>query len=177
MGTIGTPPPVMFFAGILSRGEEDLRKALHALTTDIDSIEMQAPVEPFTYTDYYKKEMGVDLLRTFVLFGSLKNRESLADIKIATNEIEQALAIDCNRVVNLDPGYIALEHVILATTKGFAHRIYLRDGIYADLTLVFNNGTYRALQWTYPDYSEKRSILLFNDWRGHYKKVMKCRKV
>ncbi len=176
MGIVGTPLPVVFFAGILSRGEDNLRRALDALATDIDSVEIQASVEHFTYTDYYEKEMGSDLLRTFVLFRSLKNRESLADIKIITNAIEQTLAIDSKRVVNLDPGYIALEHVILATTKGYAHRIYLRDGIYADLTLVFNNGTYRALQWTYPDYSEARTILLFNDWRGHYKKVMKCRK-
>ncbi|HEX2964892.1 MAG TPA: DUF4416 family protein [Syntrophorhabdaceae bacterium] len=167
----------MFFAGILSHGEENLHRALDALTTAIDTIEIQAPLERFTYTDYYEKEMGSDLLRTFVLFKSLKDREFLADIKLVTNEIEQTLAIDSGRVINLDPGYIALEHVILATTKGYSHRIYLRNGIYADLTLVFKNGTYRALEWTYPDYADARTIILFNDWRGYYKKVMKCQKV
>jgi len=79
-------------------------------------------------------------------------------------------------MVNIDPGYIALEHVILATTKGYAHRIYLKNGIYADLTLIYRDGTYRPLDWTYPDYAEKDTISLFNRWRDYYKKVMKCLK-
>ena len=177
MGTAGDPLKVMIFASILSQGDASLRKALELLTAKIDLIEEQTSAERFTYTSYYEREMGSGLLRIFVLFKSLKNRDTLADIKIATNSIEQALAVDSRRTVNIDPGYIALEHVILATTKGYSHRVYLRDGIYADLTLIFNNGTYRPLEWSYPDYSDKSAILLFNNWRERYKKVLRCQKV
>ncbi|MBP1750969.1 MAG: putative GTP-binding protein, partial [Deltaproteobacteria bacterium] len=70
-------------------------------------------------------------------------------------------------------GYIALEHVILATTKGYAHRLYIGKGIHADLTLMFNNGSFRALEWTYPDYAEPETIALFNKWRESVKQALK----
>ena len=36
------------------------------------------------------------------------------------------------RRVNLDAGYLCLAKLVLASTKDHAHRIYLRDGIYAE---------------------------------------------
>ncbi len=166
----------MLFAGILSQGSEKLLKALDMLGAHIGSIEAQTHVAPFTYTTYYEKEMGRDLLRTFILFESPVERDSLSEIKVTTNTIEESFALNGNRTVNIDPGYIALEHVILATTKGYAHRIYLKEGIYADLTLMYRDGTYRPLEWTYPDYANAQTISLFNRWREHYKKVIKCQK-
>ena len=166
----------MLFAGILSQGNENLLKALDMLGAQIGAIEEQTPVVPFTYTSYYEGEMGKDLLRTFILFESPVERESLSEIKLTTNAIEESFALRGKRTVNIDPGYIALEHVILATTKGYAHRVHLKNGIYADLTLMYRNGTYGPLEWTYPDYAEANTISLFNQWREHYKKVMKCQK-
>lgn len=166
----------MLFASILSQGNENLLKALDVLDARIGGIEKQTPVSHFTHTDYYEREMGPDLLRTFILFNSPVEREVLPEIKDSTNEIEMTFATDGKRVVNIDPGYIALEHIILATTKGYAHRIYLKNGIYADLTLIYRDGAYRPLEWTYPDYSEERTISLFNRWREYYKGAIKCLK-
>ncbi len=177
MGIAKKPQQVILFAGILSQGSENLLKALDMLGAQIGAIKEQTPVTPFTYTTYYEGEMGRDLLRTFILFESPVERDSLSEIKATTNAIEGSFAPDGNRTVNIDPGYIALEHVILATTKGYAHRIYLREGIYADLTLMYRDGTYRPLEWTYPDYAEEQTISLFNRWREYYKKVIKCQKV
>ena len=95
------------------------------------------------------------------------------DIKSKTNDIEASLAKNGMRTVNIDPGYISLENTILATTKGYAHRIYIGKGIYGDLTLIYNAGTYRSLEWTYPDYGEDDIISLFNGWRGVLKKKLK----
>ncbi len=167
----------MLFASILSQGNENLLKALDMVNVGIGDIKEQTPVSRFTHTNYYEKEMGSDLLRTFILFESPVEREVLPEIKGRSNEIELSLTTDEKRIVNIDPGYIALEHVILATTKGYAHRVYLKNGIYADLTLIFRDGTYRPLDWTYPDYAEMDIISLFNRWRDYYKKVMKCLKV
>jgi hypothetical protein len=77
--------------------------------------------------------------------------------------------------LNIDPGYLSLEHVILATTKGYTHRPYLRDGIYADLTLIYQKGSYRALEWTYPDYGQPNIIALFNHLRTMYAEALKRR--
>ena len=66
--------------------------------------------------------------------------------------------------------------MVLATTKGYAHRIYLGKGIFADLTLLYENGSYRALRWTYPDYGSDELIGLFNRWREHYKGMLRCQR-
>jgi hypothetical protein len=177
MGTTNKPQQVKLFASILFRGNENLLKTLDMLSAKIGAIDEQTTVAPFLHTNYYEKEMGRDLMRTFILFGAPIEREALPEVKLITNEIEQFFAFGKKRTVNVDPGYVALEHVILATTKGYAHRVHLKNGIYADLTLMYRNGTYRPLEWTYPDYAEAQTISLFLQWREHYKKVLKCQKV
>lgn len=169
MGSIKHPQHVKPFASIIYRGEQDLEKALPALERAISPIEARTDPVVFSQTRYYEKEMGVNLSRIFVLFTSLARRETLPDIKLSTNGIEDNMALNGRRVVNIDSGYIALEHVILATTKGYAHRVYLRDGIHADLTLMFHDGSYHPLLWTYPDYAEAQTISLFNLWRERCK--------
>jgi hypothetical protein len=64
--------------------------------------------------------------------------------------------------------------MVLGTTKGFSHRIYQGQGIFADLTLIYENGTYRSLPWTYPDYGGRELISLLNGWREKYKRTLRC---
>ncbi len=109
---------------------------------------------PFTYTDYYEKEFGGSLIRRFAAFERLIRPETLPDVKIWTNALEMRLAAEGRRRVNIDPGYLAKAHLILATGKGYTHRPCLREGIYADLTLIYQKGAYQKLPWTYPDYQE-----------------------
>jgi hypothetical protein len=97
-------------------------------------------------------------------------------VKLQTNGVESCYAVEGRRSVNVDPGYIALEQIVLGTTKGYSHRIYLGHGIFADLTLVYENGTYRTLPWTYPDYGSKELISLFNGWREDYKRLSRCQR-
>lgn len=152
---------------------ESLQRDLVAL---FGPVQDQTSAQPFSYSDYYEKEMGNDLSRSFVLFAPLASREQLPELKLRANEIELANAVGGNRQANIDPGYMALEHVVLATTKGYAHRIYLGDGIFADLTLMFENGSYRCLPWTYPDYRSPETIGLLNKWRQRYKESLRCQK-
>ena len=130
----------------------------------------------FNFTDYYSEEMGPILFRYFLSFQSLIPPSSLPEIKQTTNRIEgNYVHSQGSRRLNIDPGYLSLEHVILATTKGYTHRPYLRDGIYADLTLIYQKGSYRALEWTYPDYRQPNIIALFNHLRTTYAEALKRR--
>jgi hypothetical protein len=177
MGSIKSPPPVCFFASIIF-GDSGILSGVEAdLSARIGGIEEETPLFPFSQSDYYTPEMGTDLMRRFVLFRPLLGRERLTDIKCMTNEIEQAHLTGGRRSVNIDPGYLALEHMVLGTTKGFAHRIYLGQGIFADLTLIYKDGTYRSLPWTYPDYGGAEIVSLLNGWREHYKRILRCQKV
>jgi hypothetical protein len=109
---------------------------------------------PFDFTDYYEKEMGRPLYRRLLAFKHLIDQEQLPDIKHQTNAIESDLAREGRREVNIDPGYLLYERFVLATGKNYSHRIYVGQGIYADLTLIFQKGAYRPLPWTYPDYAD-----------------------
>jgi len=145
------------------------------IDTGIKEMEQQfGPVDwvsevlPFNRTRYYEKEMGWPLYRRFISFLTLIMPESIADIKLTTNELEKAHLVKENREINIDPGYVTLERLVLSTGKNYSHRVYLKKGIYADLTLIFHDGTFKPLSWTYPDYAEEKVIGLFNGLRSGY---------
>ncbi|MBP9560644.1 MAG: DUF4416 family protein, partial [Syntrophorhabdaceae bacterium] len=114
----------------------------------------------------------MELYRIFVLFGSLVGRDCLIETKLKTNAIEKDLSTEEKRQVNIDPGYISLENIILATTKNYTHRVYMGSGIYGDLTLIYKKGGYKPLEWTYPDYAGSDIVSIFNRWREHYKRML-----
>lgn len=122
----------------------------------------------FDRTTYYAKEMGWPLYRHFISFENLIRPEFLAEAKLITNKIENEHLSGDQRKINIDPGYISLERLVLATGKNYTHRIYLGNGIYADLTLVFHAGSFKPLPWTYPDYKDEKAVAWFNTLRANY---------
>ena len=148
-------------AGILN----DTINRLTALYGQPDFVSRQIP---FDYTDYYNPEMGETLVRRFLSMEKLIRPEALPDIKLATNEIEKEWAMDNHRRVNIDPGYLSQAHLILATGKGYTHRPYLRDGIYADLTLIYQGKKFLSLPWTYPDYADEKQLSMLSAIRSRY---------
>lgn len=107
----------------------------------------------FDKTGYYRREMGEPLIRRFFVGRRPVARDTLPDIKVAAEAIEREFVAGGRRTVNIDPGLLTEENFILATGKNFSHRVYLGNGVYADLTLMYREGEYRALPWTYPDYA------------------------
>jgi hypothetical protein len=155
------PLPAKLIAGLLFRDLDAQRCALEALEEHFGALDLLTEPEAFTFTTYYDREMGPGLLRQTVAFLHLLPPDRLADAKLATNTMEQELARNRQRRVNIDPGLLSEERLVLATGKNYTHRIYLRDGVYADLTLIYQKGRYRALPWTYPDYQTPRLLHFF----------------
>jgi hypothetical protein len=151
-----TPRPAKLLAGLLFRDADVHRQTLTALEEAFGPLDFLTEPEPFTFTTYYDREMGPDLRRQTVAFLNLVDPATLADVKLATNAMEHRFAAHGKRTVNIDPGLLCEERLILATGKNFTHRVYLRDGIYADLTLIYQKGAYQVLPWTYPDYRTPR---------------------
>ncbi len=131
-------------------------------------VDWVSEVLAFNRTRYYEKEMGWPLYRRFISFLRLIMPESIADIKLITNELEKEHLDKEKRKINIDPGYVTLERLVLTTGKNYSHRVYLKKGIYADLTLIYHDGTFKPLSWTYPDYAEEKVIGLFNGLRSGY---------
>jgi len=132
-----------------------------------------SPALLFDRTKYYEKEMGWPLHRRFVSFETLIRPEEIVEIKWKTNALEKKYAHNGKRKINIDPGYIALERLVLATGKNYTHRIYLWKGIYADLTLIFQRGSFSPLPWSYRDYSDPEAIGFFNAVRERYKRQIR----
>jgi hypothetical protein len=145
--------PVKLVVGLISSDQSLLAEAQSALAEGFGTVTVKSEEIPFSFTDYYEKEMGPNLIRQWVGFHGLIESEQLVDFKRTTGSLEKRfIGPNHKRRVNLDPGLLSLHNLVLASTKGFAHRIYLRDGIYAELTLLFQSGKFQPLAWTYPDY-------------------------
>jgi hypothetical protein len=174
MGKVKEPKEAKLFMSLIVSEDEVLQRGVKDLCSAFGEADFMSEKLPFHFTDYYTKEMGGNLFRRFITFKDLISIPLLPDIKQETNHIEVKYADPVgNRQVNIDPGYIRLEHVILATTKGYTHRPYLRDGIYADLTLIYRNKSFQPLEWTYPDYRQEEIIALFNQFRKKYVEDLK----
>lgn len=146
------PKPVKLMVGIFAPQKDVIGEAIEACSERYGAPDFISEFMPFDYTDYYGAEMGPGLVRRFASFEDLVDPASLPEVKLFTNGIEGRLSLQGKRRVNIDPGYLSEFHLILATGKGYAHRPYLREGIYADLTLIYRHRAFHPLEWTYPDY-------------------------
>ncbi len=177
MGSPKEPKPAKLFMGVIASEENTLQQGMEDFRLTFGEIDFMSERFPFDFTDYYAGEMGSHLFRHFITFGNLISIPLLPEIKRTTNRFEEKYATSVgNRRLNIDPGYLCLEHVILATTKGYSHRPYLREGIYADLTLIYRDRSFHPLEWTYPDYRQAEIIGLFNQFRKRYAEDLKRRK-
>ena len=145
--------PVKLFAGMIYGSEDHYLTALNQLEKKFGRIEFESETFPFDHSDYYRKEMGADLNRSFVSFTSSIAQEMLREIKIFTVKLEKKFLNDSGgRAVNIDPGTISLANLVLASTKDYAHRIYLGGEIFAEVSMIYKDNAFRPLPWTYPDY-------------------------
>jgi len=159
---------VKLIGGFIFKEERLLNKVRGLLEAKFGDIDFESKALDFKYTDYYKKELGTDLKKVFVSFKRLIEPQSLPQIKILTNKIEKKFSIGLTRQINIDPGYLELSKLVLATTKDFKHRIFLDNGIYAEVTLYYGNKSFRPWEWTYPDYKSNEYIEIFNQIREIY---------
>jgi hypothetical protein len=149
------PRPAKLVVGVIVKDRGLFPGIAGELQAAFGACDMVSPWLAFDRTSYYAKEMGAPLWRRMLAFRRLIEQDRLAEVKRTTNAMEQARCPDGRREANIDPGYLLLERLVLATGKNYSHRVYIGGGIYADLTLIYQRGAYRALPWTYPDYSSE----------------------
>ena len=172
MGIPREPKPVKYFIALLSSEPGLITTVEDALTTIFGAIDARSEILSWTASTYYETEMGAGLLRRFVSFEPLASPGRLADIKLATQRVEENYChktpSPLGRRVNLDPGYVESNKVVLASTKNASQRIYLHSGIYAEATLQFYDGEFHGSSYTYPDYVWPKTIAFLSSLRSRY---------
>ena len=166
------PDKVKFLCGILYSDEQLLEKAIQLLTGRFGSIDFRSLDFPFNLTDYYIPEMGGPIYRLFVAFEKLVHPGSLAQIKGDTNRIENQISIQGKRKVNIDSGYMDYDKIVLASAKYNGQKIYLNNGIWADLTMHFKSGQFECYPWSFPDFKLGIYNSVFLNIRRIYKQQM-----
>jgi hypothetical protein len=154
MGTAGQPLKTKLFMAIMFQPQVNMQEIMDALQNSFGPVEHSYGPIAFSFTEYYKEEMGGGLLKVYLSFARPIEREALPGIKVFTNGLERDHLANGKRTINLDPGYLAQDKLVLATTKDFYQRLYLGNGIFGEVTLHFKQGRFRYFSWTYPDYND-----------------------
>jgi len=170
---IELPKPVKFVCGFIYRSQTDYSKTKEILAKKFGKIDFESEKINFNYTGYYYPEMGKPLFRKFISFTQLKNPANFVQIKLFCLKLEKKFAKQNKRSVNIDPGYLCESKLVLATTKDFSHRIYLGKGIFAEVTLFFQNGQFQGFTTTFPDYKTSLYKNIFKQIRDLYTNQLK----
>ncbi len=176
MGIVSRPSAVKLFVAFLYNDSASVEEVLKKLDSRFGERQYCFGPIPFDWTDYYSREMGASLKKMYFSYRSEIDRDMLPSIKLFTNNIEQAYTDGRGgRTVNIDPGYISRDKVVLASTKDFYHRLYLADGIFGEVTLHYRKGRFRYFSWTYPDFRSAEVIAFLERVRAAFVKDLRSK--
>ncbi len=176
MGHLRQTDPALLVVAAFSRHVEALSWAQERLATIFGPLALASSPIPFNQTGYYEKSMGPGLGKQFLAFERLVDLDCLPAVKHQTNELEAELASSGRfpeeRPLNLDPGLLQLGKFLLATTKDKDHRVYLGNGIFAEVTLRFTMGNFEPWPWTYADYRQLEVRAILKKFRNYYRQQL-----
>jgi hypothetical protein len=170
------PEDAIIFIASLSSSRKIFDEAFGALRALFGRSYYQSPLLPWSYSSYYDTELGAPLMRNFIFFESIVDPGSLVEAKLSVLEVEKKFAVDGKRRINLDPGYMSLAKVVLASRKNYSHRIYLGKGVFCELELFYQAGRFNPLPYTYYDYRDDTFLKFFVDARELLKKRLDKKK-
>lgn len=160
--------PVKLIVAILWNNESSREAARERLIAQWGTVDVEGADHPFDVTHYYQPEMGRGLKRRLLSFQKLVAPEAIVQAKLECNDIEDELAGERGRRVNLDIGYLDHGKLVLASLKFAGQKIHLGDGVYADLIGRYRAGRYQPFDWTFPDFRDGRYDLELNAIRERY---------
>ncbi len=168
MSVPAPPDPAKLVMSVFMKEKPLFETVFPLLETIGGPVDLVSRWLDFDFTNYYHQEMGHPLFRRMLAFTPLVNQADLSKIKQATNAVEQQFVKDQQRRINIDPGYLLPSRFVLATGKDYAHRIYIGDHLYADLTLMYIRKQFVPLDWTYPDYRSEEIVRFLEQVRDKY---------
>ncbi|MDA3899325.1 MAG: DUF4416 family protein [Spirochaetes bacterium] len=167
------PKPALLFAGVLTESEDLAKSAMIEMNKTFGPVDTISEPIPFLLSSYYE-EIGEKLFKLFFSFTNLIERNRITDIKLFTNKLETKLSLpDNTRKINIDPGYLTLSNVCLASCKEYYHRVYLDKGVHLENEYYYTGGKFVFFDWTYPDYRKPEYLNYFMMLREKYRLMLK----
>jgi hypothetical protein len=167
---VGLVKPVV---SVITAATELYEEVEYFLAGRFGAPDYVSPQMSFNQTGYYAKEMGTGLVRCIYACPALMRPDELYTLKLLTVDLETRLRVEGKRRVNIDPGYLSLAKLVLATTKDNVHRICIGEGVYAEVTLYFKKGRFHPWPWTYPDYANDEYRAIFGGIRQIYRRQVR----
>jgi hypothetical protein len=169
------PAPVLRLCSCLTAESELLSTVESELVRIYGELALKSPAFSFDTSAYYREEMGEGLERHWLCFRELFSAERLPEFRLATGRIEARLAAEGNRRVNLDPGYLDLGKLVLASLKEAPDKIYMGQGVWAHTCLKFRWGEFTAPDHSFPDFQDGRFDTFMLEARSLYKSLLQRR--
>ncbi len=121
---------------------------------------------------YYSKEMGSPLYKVYLYARNLFEDTDILELKLKTMDIEKELSINSKRTVNIDPGYINKQHLILASSKERGARVHIGKNIFLEMEYIFIFKDFKPFYWTYQDYRHPNVKAFFHMAREYYLSII-----
>lgn len=180
MGIAKDHPPCLQIIAAFSRYESTLEWLWDRVASQLSPIAIISSVFPFTESQYYRSTMGDQLKKQFAILSNWYDPAELSGHKLMSHvwetDLAKSVSFDIERPLNIDPGYMSMTKLVLASMKNREHRIYLKDGIYAEVTLAFRDQKWQPLAWTYPDYQREDFRVFFGEGRKYLARKIACRR-
>ena len=182
MGAIRPSKKAKLFIGLISADPALIQECAASLSKQLGPLDLESETTPWDYSGYYQQELGSGLLRKFIFFEKLIDEGNLPGIKHLTNRLEAETSVrdenNGKRRINLDPGYVTEAKVVLASTKDFAHRLYVGESMYAEVTLRYGNKErdFVPFDHTYPEFRADAYRAMFMKGRELLRKALQDEK-
>lgn len=158
MLNLSTPSPGLSFGSVIYRSDLYAPEYIQKIWQDQFGPSFFLVSEFNPSFDYYKKEMQGELSRFLILTTQTCERDTLLDSKKWALRQEEQSVQNGSRTINWDTGLLTSESFFLATTKTYAHRFYMGEALFCELTLYQEHGKWLSLPWTYADYTHPQKL-------------------
>jgi hypothetical protein len=149
-------PPCKRIVALLGPAPRPPDEIFRSLEEVFGPVDYKGEFHPFDTTDYYAAEFGGDLWRGFASFRGLAAPDSLSGLKHRAAGLETAWSRDGRRTWNVDVGYMDADKVVLASFKRGPLKLYVGNGVYADLLLKYAKGRFEPMPWSFADFKDGR---------------------
>ena len=173
------PPSLAKYFFALTSSERGFHDEAESLIEKrLGELDYRSEIISFSaFSTYYDQELGGPCWKYLVSLKELLPVDRIVRIKLCTEEMETALSCQdedpYRRTVNIDPGYLNGWQVVLASVKIHSHRLYMDDGVYCEVTLLYQDKEFTALPWTYRDYQSPPFLSFLKRERAGYMRELR----